>query len=373
MGSRDAGRVKAFYLKYLLPFEKRNYFGAEGEEELPALLLSAGRRGGKESPAKAKEEAGSLVGEIGRTLEEEEQRGRQFFLRKSRLGVSKAETKRVMVGLDALMPRRDVVYSLNTLMLYSVNNHHPFLFENHEKIFAALASYTHSIYPARHPQDLEDLRTITLILRNLTMNPINLKFMLGTSVFALLVNMFNTGFDPECSKNIVDIMNGLVKVGWDCAQILREINAAILEDRLEDVEGSVELLRGLIDEREETLAPAVTQNVKALLRVLMSVEVSMEIKEQIFEILAFVTDISSQSREELLRNDTLLYIIIGILQHMKNQEKLIQFVALTLSNLSSASTAKLHLKKFEAELMMIGFSDDSLAGIISNILTELSH
>ncbi len=89
--------------------------------------------------------------------------------------------------------------------------------------------------------------------------------------------------------------------------------------------------------------------------------------------LAFVTDISSQSREELLRNDSLLYAIIGILQHMKNQEKLVQFVALTLSNLSSAATAKTHLKKFESELMMIGFSDDSLAGIISNILTELSH
>jgi hypothetical protein len=82
------------------------------------------------------------------------------------------------------------------------------------------------------------------------MNPINLKFMLGTSVFQLFVSMFNTGFDHECSKNIVDVMNGLVKVGWDCSQILREINTAILDDRLEDVEGSVELLRGLIDERD---------------------------------------------------------------------------------------------------------------------------
>lgn len=143
--------------------------------------------------------------------------------------------------------------------------------------------------------------------------------MLGTSVFQLLVSMFNTGFDNECSKNIVDTTSGLVKVGWDCNQILREINNAILEDKLEDVEGSVELLRGLIDERDETLAPAITQNIKALLRVLMSNDISIEIKEQIFEILAFVTDISSQSREELLKNDTLLYIIIGILQHMKNQ------------------------------------------------------
>ena len=65
--------------------------------------------------------------------------------------------------------------------------------------------------------------------------------------------------------------------------------------------------------------------------------------------------------------------MLGILQQMKNNEKLIQFVALTLSNISSSSTAKTYMKRYECELMMIGFSDDSLAGIISNILTELSH
>jgi hypothetical protein len=205
------------------------------------------------------------------------------------------------------------------------------------------------------------------------MNPINLKFILGTQIFQLFVSMFNTAFDPECSKNVVDIMNGLVKVGWDCNQILSDIGNAILDEKLEEVEASVELLRGLIDERDETMAPAVSKNIKALLRVLMSTEVSIEVKEQIFEILGFVTDISSQTREDLLRNDTLLSIIVGILQHMKSNEKLVQSAALTLSNMSSSTTAKIHLKKYESELMVIGFSDDSLAGIISNILAELSH
>ena len=76
---------------------------------------------------------------------------------------------------------------------------------------------------------------MTLIFRNLTLNPVNLKFILGTSVFQLLVQMFNTGLDSECSKNIVDIMNGLVKVGWDCQQILKEIDQAILDDKIEEV------------------------------------------------------------------------------------------------------------------------------------------
>lgn len=142
---------------------------------------------------------------------------------------------------------------------------------------------------------------------------------------------------------------------------------------MEDLESAVELLRGLIDERDENLAPAVTQNIQPLLRVIMSNDVNIEIKEEIFEILAFVSDFSSISREELLKNDCLMNMIIGILQQMKNQEKLLQFAALTLSNMASSPSAKAALKKYESELMMIGFSDDSLAGIISNILAELSH
>lgn len=52
------------------------------------------------------------------------------------------------------MSRRDVVYSLNMLILYSVNIHHPFLFENHEKIFTALSNYTQTLYPPKNDQDL---------------------------------------------------------------------------------------------------------------------------------------------------------------------------------------------------------------------------
>ena len=48
-------------------------------------------------------------------------------------------------------------------------------------------------------------------------------------------------------------------------------------------------------------------------------------------------------------------------------------MALTLSNMSSSPSAKMVLKKYESDLMVIGFSDDSLAGIISNLLADLSH
>lgn len=196
------------------------------------------------------EEYMSFQNEIVKNLEEEEQTSKLFYLKKTKLTITKAEIKKITLGLDIFAARKDVVYSLNLLTLFSVNSHHPFLFENYEKIFSALSNYTHSIYPPRGERELEDLRTITLIFRNLTMNPVNLKFMLGTQIFQLFVSMYNLSFDSECSKNIVDIMNGLVKVGWDCNSILVDINSSILEDKIEEVEGSVELLRGLIDERE---------------------------------------------------------------------------------------------------------------------------
>lgn len=81
-------------------------------------------------------------------------------------------------------------------MLYSVNVHFPFLFENNEKIFTALCNYTQSLYPPNNPTQLEHLRTVVAILRNFTMNPINLKYILGTPLFGILIQMFNTRVDP---------------------------------------------------------------------------------------------------------------------------------------------------------------------------------
>lgn len=58
---------------------------------------------------------------------------------------------------------------------------------------------------------------------------------------------------------------------------------------------------------------------------------------------------------------------------MRNQEKLSQFAALTLSNISTTPGAKYELSFFETELMLIGFTDDSLAGIIANILADVAN
>ena len=71
---------------------------------------------------------GSLLNEIGKNLEEEEQTKKLFYLKKTKLSTTKAEIRKMVLGLDVFAARKDIVYSLNMLTLFSVNSHHPFLF-----------------------------------------------------------------------------------------------------------------------------------------------------------------------------------------------------------------------------------------------------
>lgn len=72
----------------------------------------------------------SLESEIAKNMEEDIKEKDLFYLNKNKLNHSKAESKRIVLGLESFMDRRSAIYSLNMLLLYSVNAHFPFLFEN---------------------------------------------------------------------------------------------------------------------------------------------------------------------------------------------------------------------------------------------------
>jgi hypothetical protein len=42
-------------------------------------------------------------------------------------------------------------------------------------------------------------------------------------------------------------MTGLVKVGWDCQRIITNLENAVSEEEIDTIQGSVDLLRGLVD------------------------------------------------------------------------------------------------------------------------------
>lgn len=55
---------------------------------------------------------------------------------------------------------------------------------------------------------------------------------------------------------------------------------AVIDDRLEEVEGGLDLLRGLMDERDEGMVNGVKERVGVFIKILISQEMSIEIKEQ---------------------------------------------------------------------------------------------
>ena len=107
-----------------------------------------------------------------------------------------------------------------------------------------------TIYPPRNIIHTEHLRTITLIVRNFCVSTTYLQCILKTELFSTLVDLYNRSVDKECSRNVVDIMSGLVKVGWNCEVIVRQISDGIINDNMEDIEVGVDLIKGLVDERE---------------------------------------------------------------------------------------------------------------------------
>lgn len=56
---------------------------------------------------------------------------------------------------------------------------------------------------------------------------------------------------------------------------MSEIEEAVLEDRVEDIENSLDLLRGLMDEKDENMITHVRDRVGVFLKIVMSSEVSV--------------------------------------------------------------------------------------------------
>jgi hypothetical protein len=93
-----------------------------------------------------------------------------------------SDLKRVELGLISGIST-EVVFSLNTLLLYSMNTHIPFKFEQYPNILDALTSYLRRIVPYKSAMELDTLRNITLVLRNLSLNTVNVQPIMNSKLF----------------------------------------------------------------------------------------------------------------------------------------------------------------------------------------------
>mgnify|MGYP000980942091 CR=1 FL=1 len=58
----------------------------------------------------------------------------------------------------------------------------------------------------------------------------------------------------------MDIMTGLVKVGWDCNEIVRQMREGLETENIEDIEMGIDMIRGLIVERDENVGGVIVAN-----------------------------------------------------------------------------------------------------------------
>ena len=82
--------------------------------------------------------------------------------------------------------------------------------------------------------------------------------------------------------------------------IVEQIVEGVTNDDLDEVEIGVDLIRGLVDEREETLEEIVVENLDVFVKLFVSS--TQEVKETVLEILAYISDLSTNSRTALAKH-----------------------------------------------------------------------
>lgn len=65
-------------------------------------------------------------------------------------------------------------------------------------------------------------------------------------------------------------MTGLVKVGWDCNEIIRQIREGLENDNTEDIDMGVDMIRGLIDEQDENVGGIIVGNLETFVKLFAS-------------------------------------------------------------------------------------------------------
>jgi hypothetical protein len=124
------------------------------------------------------------------------------------------EVKHLIMAFQSNL-KEEVVYAINTLLLFSVNTEAPFLFSQYPYAIESIHSYLSKNYPPKDIFSLECIRTLTNALRNLLMNHKNLQAVLESDLLEILFRMFEEKVDREITRNVIDIFSSLTRVGLD--------------------------------------------------------------------------------------------------------------------------------------------------------------
>lgn len=156
----------------------------------------------------------SLSSELRKYYEKSDQSAVVSYIKRTKLYPVMPEVKHLIMALQSNL-REEVIYAINTLLLFSVNTEAPFLFSQYPFVIESLHSYFSKNYPPADLFALECLRTLTLALRNLLMNHKNLHAVLDSDLMEILFRVFEERIDKELARNVIDSLCSLTRVGLD--------------------------------------------------------------------------------------------------------------------------------------------------------------
>lgn len=71
---------------------------------------------------------------------------------------------------------------------------------------------------------------------------------------------------------MVDIFSSLTNIGWDCTRLINHIEEYLEKDSLEDLETGIDLLKTLVEEKEEICEELVISKIEFFARLLLHQE-----------------------------------------------------------------------------------------------------
>lgn len=361
-------------------------------------------------------------------FEHEPMPSRILYLRKNRTVPVLSEIKRMMLAFESQL-QDEIRYTLNSLLLVSVNTTVPFFVDNYHKLIDNMVRYLGEIIhkipnflrtePSQFALEfqtnaeeilksnskllvkrsyalsrvtityeesarielLEQARIIMLTLRNLTMIKHNDEAMVkDVQLIATVTEIFISCIDFECVRYALEIFSNLSKLLY-----LKDIphHNALLDrlidfvntDSSDEFCSALETIRNLalMQENEEIIEEKVGSFLETLSRQLVSQH--FEMRGLTLEILCLLSDLKMSTRLSIAKENYLLSRLVAILASgvTNNEEKYQKLAGIILVNLSAATAARPLFLPFERDLWAIASADETSAKMCSNILNEVSY
>jgi hypothetical protein len=210
----------------------------------------------------------SLTLELNKYYEKCDESQMVHYIKRTKMYPSMPEVKRMILGFQSRV-KEEVNFAINTLMLYSVNTEAPFLFMQYPNVIESIYNFVKWINPPKNREDLETLRSTLLAIRNLAIDYRNLQAIQESGLSNLLREMYEARIDREVNRSIVDIFSSLTNIGWDCSKAVEQIETLLERDSIEDLETGVDLLKTLVEEKEEICEDIIVSKIDFFTRLLI--------------------------------------------------------------------------------------------------------